>query len=255
MTTVGYMSDLHLEFDQGQFMPDVGGYDVLVLAGDVHTKGRMGWANKMAQHNGHVVFVPGNHEFYQGDLTATSEKLRDNAAENVHVLENQSVELEGVWFHGATLWTDMNHKDFFTMQEVGHSMNDFRVVRTNRYDRRFTPEWAATLHAYSVEFLRASVNPGDVVVTHHAPTFASVHEKYRGSNLNYGYASDLTGVMYENRPALWVHGHVHNSFEYEVDGTLVVCNPRGYVRNRGDFPDYMDANPDFDPTKVFEVSP
>jgi hypothetical protein len=43
------------------------------------------------------------------------------------------------------------------------------------------------------------------------------------------------------RAALWVHGHTHSSFDYLLNGTRVVCNPRGYpLRRQGGF-----ENPDF----------
>jgi len=28
--------------------------------------------------------------------------------------------------------------------------------------------------------------------------------------------------------ALWLHGHVHRTADYNVNGTRVMCNPRGY---------------------------
>ena len=28
----------------------------------------------------------------------------------------------------------------------------------------------------------------------------------------------------------WVHGHTHSTFDYEIEGTKVVCNPRGYSK-------------------------
>ena len=30
-----------------------------------------------------------------------------------------------------------------------------------------------------------------------------------------------------SRAQLWIHGHTHDSFDYVVNGTRVVCNPRG----------------------------
>jgi predicted phosphodiesterase len=38
-----------------------------------------------------------------------------------------------------------------------------------------------------------------------------------------------------------VHGHTHESFDYEIGKTRVVCNPRGYAsieENRGFRPDF-----------------
>ena len=35
--------------------------------------------------------------------------------------------------------------------------------------------------------------------------------------------------------ALWVHGHSHTAVDYDVAGTRVVCNPRGYPGEDTDF--------------------
>jgi len=43
------------------------------------------------------------------------------------------------------------------------------------------------------------------------------------------FASDLDELMGADRIDLWVHGHTHDAFDYELNGTRVVCNPRGYV--------------------------
>ena len=105
---------------------------------------------------------------------------------------------------------------------------------------------------------RATTNT-TVVVTHHAPSRRSIAPQFAGDSLNAAFASDLTGLMGLPRvppvvtdeipapvtPALWVHGHMHNSSDYLERGTRIVCNPRGY------FP--YEPNPDFDPKLIIEV--
>ena len=57
------LSDLHLEFSP--FAPQVTAADVVILAGDIHVKGRgVPWARQAFE--GPVLYVPGNHEFYGG---------------------------------------------------------------------------------------------------------------------------------------------------------------------------------------------
>ena len=60
------------------------------------------------------------------------------------------------------------------------------------------------------------------------------------------FASDLTRLM--GRSRLWIHGHMHNASDYEVNGTRVVANPRGYV-----LIDDSNENPQFKPDLVIEV--
>lgn len=69
-----------------------------------------------------------------------------------------------------------------------------------------------------------------VVVGHHAPTHGSVHPRFKHFDLmNGAYYSDLSDFILD-RPCikLWVHGHMHDTFDYMVGSTRVVCNPRGY---------------------------
>jgi len=55
--------------------------------------------------------------------------------------------------------------------------------------------------------------------------------------------SDLSSEIERWQPDLWVHGHVHDSFDYRVGRTRVLCNPRGCG----------DENRDFNPGLVVEV--
>ena len=86
----------------------------------------------------------------------------------------------------------------------------------------------------TVEYIKQMVDAnGDrkcVVVGHHAPSFQSIGEQYKNDTLmNGGYASDLSEFILD-RPQikLWTHGHMHQTFDYMIGGTRVVCNPRGY---------------------------
>jgi hypothetical protein len=49
------------------------------------------------------------------------------------------------------------------------------------------------------------------------------------------------------RAVLWIHGHMHHSVDYDVRGTRVVCNPRGYLT------DGRNENPRFDADFTIEL--
>lgn len=68
-------------------------------------------------------------------------------------------------------------------------------------------------------------------MTHHGPHRNSVHPRYEDDPLNAAFVSDLTNLM--SGVDLWVHGHVHDSFDYMVGTCRVVANPRGYARQAG----------------------
>lgn len=146
------------------------------------------------------------------------------------------------------------------MGELG--MNDFRYIKTFRGFarqadggialRNFKPEDARHEHDLSVAWLDAELAKGNpartVVVTHHAPSRQSLHPRFDGDDLSPCYISDLPHLL--GRSTLWIHGHVHDSFDYAVEGTRVVANPRGYItsKKRG-----TPQNGAFDPALVVQV--
>jgi hypothetical protein len=69
------------------------------------------------------------------------------------------------------------------------------------------------------------------------------------------YANDLTSSAFASRldhlaamPDLWIHGHMHDSFDYRVGAGRVICNPCGYLRRGGG-----NENAAFDPDLVVEL--
>lgn len=245
------LSDLHLEV--ANYEPHHVECDVVVLAGDTgnHAQG-IEWA-RHAFPDKEIVFVPGNHEFYRLERTETLKEMRAIAITlGVHLLDNDEVVIDGVRFLGSTLWTDFKlfgqREKTLAMSEGERYLNDFRLIREQ--DELFSPARSIELHEASIAWLSARLKENffgkTVVVTHHLPSMESVADRYKKSLLSACFASELDGLM--GGSALWIHGHTHDSMDYELHGTRVVCNPRGYCR-------YADAqeNVEFDPTLVLEV--
>lgn len=96
---------------------------------------------------------------------------------------------------------------------------------------RFLPFHAYRLHQDSKAFLERQLGanpPPTVVVSHHLPHPRSLPERFNGDLLNAAYASDLSDVIKVGAPALWVHGHTHDSCAYVIHHTRVISKPRGY---------------------------
>ena len=243
---VKYMSDLHLEFGLLDETPD-NDVDVLILAGDINIKQRVGWINEQASRFEHVIYVPGNHEYYKSNMDWADDYLEDELDSRVHLLQNCSVLIKGVWFHGTTLWTDYQSSGNqpLAMWDANQKMSDHRVIRHRESYSKFRAEDAALVHSKAKRFLVRNVREGDVVVTHHAPHENSSAECFKGQLLNASYYSDMSTFMMESKPSHWIHGHMHNTSDYIVNDTRVLCNPRGYAPN--------DLNTEFDINKTFEV--
>ena len=247
------LSDLHLEFLD--WVPPKLHADIVVLAGDIHVGVRgIEWARRSFPLNP-VIYVPGNHEFYGGNMRDVSEELLVQGRRlGVDVLDGRSAVIGSVRFLGATLWTDfaLHGADPKSvdraMAAAQAGMSDFQLIRYNG-NKTFRPAEARAIHAERVRWLRAQLADefvgNTIVVTHHLPLRQSVHSKYGMSDLNPSFASDLSDLM-GPRASVWIHGHTHESFDYVVNGTRVVCNPRGYLP--------MEPNEAFDPLLTIDVS-
>lgn len=248
------LSDLHLDF--GALEIPRNGADAVILAGDIaRPKKAVSWALGIAKP---VLYVLGNHEFYGDNIANTADELKQLCAgTNVHVLDGDAVIIEGVRFLGTTLWTDFmlcggGEEQAAAMREALRFMRDFSRIRAGKARKAlFTPVHSATLFNSQAKWLEtklAEPHAGPtVVITHHAPSRKSIHPKFSGSLLNACFVSDAEHLIDGRRACLWIHGHTHDSFDYIVNGTRVVCNPRGYAK------DGMSENPLFDANFLVEI--
>jgi Icc-related predicted phosphoesterase len=225
------LSDLHTEF--ADFVPPDTDADAVILAGDIGVGlDGMRWAMRHFT-NRPVIYIPGNHEFYGHDIELTTE-LKAETLENITVLSDDVLVLDGVRFLGSTLWTDFKlHGEgeaWSACERARRSMNDF--VRIRQGGHKFRPEDSVELHEASrtwlVSQLEQAFDGPTVVVTHHLPASTSIATRYANDPLNPAFASRLEGLIENYQPALWIHGHTHDACNYELFRTRIVCNPRGY---------------------------
>jgi len=280
---IALASDIHLEFGDINLKNEENA-EVLILSGDICTakvfknggngkKTVLEFFKRVASEFPHVVYVMGNHEHYDFDIAKTEETLKCQLSiwPNIHLLEKEIWEHQGITFVGGTLWTNMNKEDSLTMWHVGRNMNDFRCIKnSNRMLSRKVPLYAKDdkgdyvkdergsmiIESYKFKEEIATWSTEDAVadhkkmldyinivtqdktksyvaVTHHAPTPLSIDECYKHDTLmNGGFHSDLSEFIMD-RPQIknWFHGHMHNESDYMMGDTRFVCNPRGYVKH------------------------
>jgi hypothetical protein len=254
---IRFYSDLHLEF--GNFtVPDPEPDTVLILAGDIGVKlSALSFIEKNYSKFKAVVYVLGNHEFYNGNMNDVLTRWRNvTHIPNLHFLENDSVVIDNIRILGCTLWTDMNNDDFAVKAQVGLCMNDYKIIRVGKetYNKRgkiaLSPSMTVVLHKESLDFLNKeleSSNQKTLVVTHHSPIINGVNsERYGTSMINYAYYTPLEYLMDKHDHLThWIFGHTHKSLDMDVYGTRVLSNPRGYVGH--------DQNESFNPKWDIEV--
>jgi predicted MPP superfamily phosphohydrolase len=219
----------------------------LVLAGDICEIDKYGllqlFLKDVSERFWRVVYVMGNHEYYNGHISESKYKIQEiiyNILENsryffdnIHLLDNNVVTIEDVNFIGATLWTDVNKGNPISKFDIQRGLNDYRLIRITDENRLLTPDDTITLHEASLAFLKDSLiqlkGKKNVVVTHHLPSHQMVMEKYRGSELNPAFVSDLDYIIEKYNPNAWIFGHTHHSVDAKIYRTRMICNPKGYT--------------------------
>ena len=233
-------SDLHLDVFPIKPITIVPGVDLVIVAGDVCEGVLRAFEHlrRIVPMDIPIVMVPGNHEFYRGFIPdELALALAHAGAFNLHILNGTALELAGVRFVGATLWTDYQvfgeANQARVMNACAKGMNDHRLIGWQKKPwLRFRPQEAALLHHRSkaaiTETLAAKFAGPTVVVSHHAVHWDSIHPRFRSDPVTGAFVSDLSELIETYQPTLWVHGHVHNSSDYFVGKTRILCNPHGY---------------------------
>jgi Icc-related predicted phosphoesterase len=233
-------SDLHLDVLPIKPISIAGGIDAVIVAGDVCEGAVQGFGHlrRIVPMPIPILMVLGNHEYYRRFVPDELALARAQAsAFNIRLLENDTMVLGGVRFVGATLWTNYrifgNANQAAAMNACAAAMNDHRRIGWQKQPwLRFRPQEAALLHHRSRSYIEAALattfDGPTVVITHHGVHWDSVLPKYRSDLVTAGFVSDMSATIEAYRPELWVHGHVHNSCDYRVGKTRIVCNPHGY---------------------------
>jgi predicted phosphodiesterase len=250
-------SDLHLEFND-LTLP---GGEVLLLAGDVcevrelkknnyntqyvPTKGKLREDRFLRFFNEEVTkyqkafYIAGNHEYWGSKFHKVVDTMKFAVPSNTTVLDKNCFEYNGVLFIGATLWTNFNKRDPMTVQMSPRMMNDYQHITVHKHGiyRKMIESDVYEDHVNAMtqfeKFLKTNNETKQlpiIMMTHHAPSTLSIPSYYKNKyEMNGNYVSDLSETILDN-PSIkvWVHGHTHDQFRYQIGDTWVLCNPRGY---------------------------
>lgn len=264
-------SDLHLEYLNRRFpgfrrvaqlvkpLPDL-----LVLAGDIHIG--TGMVEQFGDWPYPVLYVPGNHEFYDTAIHPQVERIRLAARDSaMRVLFRDEWIFGGVRFLGCTLWTNYQlmgtgGRQLAAMLASEARIADHRkIMGIDKLGQGFSAQQAFEQHQCDRAWLESKLNEPfagkTVVVTHHAPSRGSVHPRFRGDPCNAAFVSDLDDLV--EKADIWIHGHVHDSFDYQVGKCRVLANPGSYATTVGKVksPEALDyENPLFDPAKTITLA-
>ena len=247
------LSDLHLEMNSYRYEPI--GEDVLVLAGDIHTRNKhhLDILNLVPEST-QILLVAGNHEYYRSvfeDVNAYLKSL-EQTYPNLTFLNNSSTTVNGIPVYGGTMYTDFGLTgDPLSEFDAGRNINDFYLTQV-RVGKDETRKWTTNDHkeehekfCRGLKFFLADGSGADkrIVVSHFVPSMQLSHPRWRMSALNPYFVSDMTRFM--GWDGLWLCGHTHDCGHGQVGGTELWCNPYGYGNGK--------ENPHFNNELLLEI--
>lgn len=249
------LSDLHFE-NNGMYEYASGDEELLILAGDISDEPQdiEDFFNTLPKQL-HVIYVPGNHEFYRHEYHKVKEKIRllDKRKSRFHFLDNDHVRVGDVLFYGGTMRTSLSPPEemsptdqYFFERFIKGSISDFHFGSVD--GRAWAPmdhiddfdEFKTNLKAWKKLVFPLGLKK--VVISHFIPTPKHNHPKFDGSSLTPYFVENMEKYM--KGIDLWVHGHGHDPFDTMVKKTRVVSNPLGYP---------FENNYGFDPDLILEI--
>lgn len=246
MINISFYSDLHTEFDKGyHFIPEFDpSVDVIIFAGDCFVSGRSySWLNKMLvehRETPFIIFVPGNHDYYNNTISEFDEHMikMKEMFPNFFFLNNKSLKVDDVVFHGSPLWTTFEAYgptyEIACKKQARLCLNDFIMI--NRKEGGITSAEMEFMGKQCQSFLKKSLAINEegknVVITHFPPLIECTNPKYPVNSLSPYFNNDLTELVKSSDCDLWIYGHNHYNMDFELHGTRFISNQRGYVKHK-----------------------
>lgn len=241
--------------------------DVIILAGDISNSSMgMKWVVEQSEAlDKPILYVSGNHEYFDEDIYRFDAELAAlTQGTAVEYLQMKRVDIQGVRFLGCTLWTDFqfgtqarhlqhllpeaceklpdpeNWSQEKAMDYARMGMRDYKSIYARAdgvIQKKLSPEVVLQLHLQHRAWLEAQLKQAHdegmptVVISHHSVCPRSIAPKYQTYHSNGAFVTDFSDWMHAAwAPALWIHGHTHDAFDYVEGNTRVVVNPRAYPK-------------------------
>lgn len=229
------ISDLHLEHyrDVRDIWKNLTpSSENLLIAGDICAYNLYEALTEIASRYKQVVCVLGNHDYYNRHVGFNTCWV-PSVPENVTVLEQSCVELDGVLIAGGTLWTDFKNEDWFVKHNSSKNVEDFTAIP------QFTPAKAIHRFRRTVDYLKHVVqqNRGKklVIMTHFVPSYSLIGERWKHASYEMlsryfsGSCDELISIC--DPGTIWVYGHTHDASSQVLNDVQFYVNPLGYRKS------------------------
>jgi len=269
-------SDLHPEYLHSNEIDPFHNFlevtaDILILAGDCGNLHRPeqfeNFLFEICKRYKYVIYVPGNHEFYHvKDVTGIA--MKDLEERLTLIIDSVNSRFEGditrlillqrsaicigddLLIAGCTLWTD-------SVIQENDTFPSYIIKITWEIDseghHNITQDQYNSLHQRDLEYVENIIeyakhhNKKLMMITHHLPTGIPFSQEERDATYSSLYYTDLERLINQENMIYWICGHIHKTFNYNVNGTQLVSNQYGKPRNKNtdfqkDFVINVDVN-------------
>ena len=156
----------------------------------------------------------------------------NTSEKNVSLLNNATIQLGNIRVILTTLWSKVDVAKEWAMKKW---MADFRLIKSG--DEKLSIEAYNNLHENSLNFLQQELAETShlktIVVTHHVPTFLNYSKKYKDSELNSGFATELFDLIEPSNINYWIYGHSNEAVpDFFIGNTVLTTNQLGYVSHQ-----------------------
>lgn len=210
--------------------------NALILAGDLANNPQLRWPEVLSRISNfiapeRVYAFPGNHDYYYFRIDGDDVLRRLVEDAGMHWAQKRVLEIGGVRFICATLWTDflLLGNRISAHNAAWFAMRDYRLIGRDADGDILLPDHIAAIHTQHLVWLSEAMKHPfagkTVIVTHHCPSPSVSGPTDR---LTPAFASNLDGWILEHRPDLWLFGHTHRHLNGQVGQTRIANVSFGY---------------------------
>ncbi len=241
MKILKYLSDIHLELrptmehpkliPYWQFNKSIHDDYYLALVGDIGNFSNHNlqlFLKKVSPHYKQIFYIPGNHEYYNGEKNEIDLKLKQlcESFDNIMYMNNHTFMIDDIKIIGSTLWTKISDVN------ISRGINDYYNIKKD--DKNITIDDTNQWNREAIQFIEKELTSKCIVLTHHAPLYCNpsinlytADPIYLNGKYNDAFHNDLS-YLFKNKICVWIYGHTHYANQSKYNQCILATNQLGY---------------------------
>lgn len=179
----------------------------------------------------YILYVIGNHDLYNNSSVSDYKQL-EHIFNKFKVMDKRTVEIDGVNFIGASLWSTLSPLEGWSQTDVKwlvyNGINDFsmipswsisRMISEGNQDIKYI---CSTLKKHNKRGLKS------IVLTHFSPVRRWPHRRFGLNAFTAYFCNDYEKIIEDQKPYGWFFGHTHDNIIGSIGDTMMRTNQAGY---------------------------